>query len=484
MDFEFGFSRSRATPREDRPFRLLVLADLSGAAPRAPLATRKPIRIEVDQLDDRMEAIRPLARITIGEPPLEIEVSPRTMDDFHPDELYRTLPVFDELRKTRRRLSDPTTFAQAAAELQGFAAAPAAKPPASRPTDGGSFEQLLGGSPPTAAGGGALDALLRSAVAGCIVPAPDPRQPDMIASIDRAVTMRMRDVLHAPGFRRLEMAWRCLHMLLTSIETGDEVSIHVLDVSREELLASLAGRPDPLLNDAATAILKTATTGADALGWSLIVGGEVDATPDGAALASALGAMARAAGGHALLGGCASLASCPSFASAPDAMNWTQEWSDDARQAWDDLKASEPAHHVSILAPRFILRAPYAPGGEEIDSFSFAEFDAAPIVDLHERFAWAPSSVLGAIAIAAAFQQSGFPIDPATMAGRIDSLPVFTWKEQGEAHMLAAAEAYLSERAASALSQAGLTPVMSHRQFNAAEVWPLRSLAGTPVALT
>ena len=50
-----------------------------------------------------------------GEP---IEITFSELDDFHPDRLYRDLPLFQGLRELRSRLLKPDTFEAAARELR------------------------------------------------------------------------------------------------------------------------------------------------------------------------------------------------------------------------------------------------------------------------------------------------------------------------------------------------------------------------------
>ena len=74
------------------------------------------------------------------------------LEDFHPDELYQNLGLFQALRELRARLMDPTTLPQAAAELRHDALKPQqlAEPsagdsePALQEDESLMFERLLG----------------------------------------------------------------------------------------------------------------------------------------------------------------------------------------------------------------------------------------------------------------------------------------------------------------------------------------------------
>ena len=135
VGFEFRFSQPRKgdrAPRSDEsPLRMLVLGDLSGRDQRradttADLATRAVVSVDVDNFDRVLSSMAPRLQLPMGNStatPTTIEF--RQLDDFHPDRLYRDLPLFAALRETRLRLQDPATFAETAAKLRpGVAVAP------------------------------------------------------------------------------------------------------------------------------------------------------------------------------------------------------------------------------------------------------------------------------------------------------------------------------------------------------------------------
>ena len=104
--------------------RILLMGDWSGRSnrgllePGAGIADRPVVALDVDDFDDVMYRFSPRLELPLAEAasagtPVEF----RTLDDFHPDELYGKLELYGALRDTRRRLLDPATFAQAAAEV-------------------------------------------------------------------------------------------------------------------------------------------------------------------------------------------------------------------------------------------------------------------------------------------------------------------------------------------------------------------------------
>ena len=58
---------------------------------------------------------------------------------------------------------------------------------------------------------------------------------DKIDELDRDIAAGLNDVLHKPGFQKLEATWRGLHYLVFNTETSTRLKLRVLDVTEKEL---------------------------------------------------------------------------------------------------------------------------------------------------------------------------------------------------------------------------------------------------------
>ena len=94
------------------PFRIVLLGDFGGRAARQePRLLRDPILIDPDNFEQAMERLGTGLKFSAGGVPVSMRF--RDLDDFHPDRVYRTLPVFQSLRELRAELADPATFRSA-----------------------------------------------------------------------------------------------------------------------------------------------------------------------------------------------------------------------------------------------------------------------------------------------------------------------------------------------------------------------------------
>src|ERR1051325_7499866 len=65
-----------------------------------------------------------------------------------------------------------------------------------------------------------------------------------IAQIDHLISLQLNEVMHHPDFQRLEASGRGLRYLLNSSETGTQLKLKVLNVSKKELLRDLQRAPE------------------------------------------------------------------------------------------------------------------------------------------------------------------------------------------------------------------------------------------------
>src|SRR5687767_6992996 len=65
-----------------------------------------------------------------------------------------------------------------------------------------------------------------------------------IAQIDHLISLQLNEVMHHADFQKLEASWRGLRYLLNNTETGTQLKIKVLNVTKKELLRDLQRAPE------------------------------------------------------------------------------------------------------------------------------------------------------------------------------------------------------------------------------------------------
>ena len=471
----------------DTPFCIALLGDFSGRANHGivergrALASRRPIRVDRDNIDDVLGRIAPELRVTVGDTRTTIGFS--ELEDFHPDRLYVRLPAFRALRETRERAAAPVSIRETGRQVGRSGAGRAA------PTSGNLLDQILGDVPAPPGGASAAPAraepaqalqsdplteFVRRAVAPHVVPETTPAQPDRVEEVDTLVGNDLRAVLHHPEFQQLESAWRAVDFLVRRLETDVSLQVHLVDVSKAELAADLEA--EDITASGAYRLLVDASVGTPgALPWAMLIG-LYSFGPDenDVALLRRIAAVARAAGAPFVAAADSQLVGSSSFGNAPDPDDWDRS----ETPAWDALRRSAEARSIGLAAPRFLLRLPYGgPEGEPCDVPGFSELSRD---SGHEDYLWGNSAILVALLHGEAFVSEGW-----ALRARLDvlGLPLHLVRANGEVVAKPCAEGLLTGRAVDRMLDSGVMPVQSMKDGDAVRLARMQSIADPLAAL-
>jgi type VI secretion system protein ImpC len=499
MEFEFS-NRGNApgAKREHQPFNLLILGSfsgdaqvLSGNAPES-IANRRIIEVDLDNKEQLWPTFAP--QLSLQMKTASIDFSPRDIDDFHPDQLVRNLPVFGNLRDLRKRLQNPDSAQSALDEILASGAVieseVADEPQAAEQNEvtedsGEMFERLLGGASSSHAAPGAvpselrkLDSFIQDLVAPHIVHEADPRVDTAIDSVDLASSELMRSILHHPSFQALEGSWRSLFDLVSELELDENLHLYVCDARQEELLAGL---PDPgsSLQDSPLfqLLVERRRQAGDDTPFTVMVGDYYfGPEPGDVALLTALGAAAAMNGGAFLGAARPSMLGCNTVAEMADAKYWSSAEGDSS--LWQSLRTSAVADRLGLALPRVLARLPYGEATEEIDSFAFEEMPQRS----HEDYLWANPAYYCGRMLAESFTNRGWDMDSDDTLN-LGYLPAHNYTEDGESRLQPCAELLLSESTMVAILDQGLMPLISYRSQNTAVLGRFQSIASPAAAL-
>src|ERR1022692_2049972 len=488
MAYEVNFGtmrvgRSTAAAKKAGRFRIAVLGDFSARANSgkldtgAALAGRKPLRVDCDNLDATLKRFGVKLRLPLGAGGGVVELAVNSMDDLHPDQLYNNLPIFSELSGLRHRLKAPSTFAKAAKEVQAWSGVKVSLPHRPRmrssaiPVNGklGDFARLVGTSTAPAKSVLSVAEILKQVVGPWVVPSKDPRQDQLVATVDSALAATMRSVLHHPDFQSFEALWRSMDLLVRRLETDEQLQIVLYDVTAEEIAADLS-QADALENSGLFKLLVEQPALDVTQGpLAVVIGNYIfEQTPPHAEL---LGRIAKivAPTQTAFIAGVGTLCLETKPASLHPLI----------REAWDSLSEMPEAGYVGLVVPRFMLRAPYGERTDPIESFDFEEF--TPQAGLSGML-WGNSAVIAGLLLGATFTQQGAKMKPGSVL-TLGEMPFYFYTDaEGDETALPCTERMLSSRMAELVSKHRFMPMLSMKGRPEVRLGGFGSLTGGQLA--
>jgi type VI secretion system protein ImpC len=478
---------------EDPPFHGLVIGEFSGVG--AEKGNLKAHSIDRDDFEDVLRRIRPRVSIA-ADNDTGISIEFRELDDFHPDNLFKSLAVFDELRDLRRRLLQENTYRSAAKEVRGW-------------FDEGEGDKAIGAGQDVGAdvkgdevviegGGGLLDDVLgsrsRSATAykpkksahlkdfvkkvsePFVIRVDENEQAKLLEHIDRAAGNMMRAIVQDKGFKKLEANWRGLYFMCRRIETAADLKLFVVDIDKERFLSEL--KEGESEEKGIVEIWAHGVPENNNEPWAFVAG------------AFDFGLSIDDIAGLIRVSGIAGISNVPfvshvrpgmlgieSFAGNEDYRTWDTKSDTEEGKLWTALRASENADSIGLIVPRLMARLPYGVDTEPTEGFVFEEFDDE---FGHDDYLWMNPVFGFAVMLASSFRSNGWEI-----GGRYDldltGLPVHVFDDG----RTPSAEIDMTDGAMGVLLEQGLMAYAAFRDTDRVRLggvqsvkYPLKSLAG------
>ncbi|WP_226665417.1 type VI secretion system contractile sheath domain-containing protein [Microbulbifer aggregans] len=462
--------------------KVAILGDFSGRESRGicdpnSIGARPAYRVSKDNFSALFERLQVGLKLPVMEDILWL----LEFDDLHPDYLYQKVPLFKQFIELEKRLLTPAEFSAAASEIQQWCPEFARTEHASSEVSaaqsmldavltGAVYQDQYQSSP-----AGQIDRLIKDIVAPYIQQKADADQAMYLEAVTQAASEAMRKIMHHSDFRQLEASWRSLQLLLRRLDDHPALELHLVDISKQEILKDFAQAEGDLENSELFKCLVAREAVAGNGPFNLVIGDfYVTDEEQDLHLLIDLATIAEAAGSAVVLGGDNRLAGCSSLAGSLDPDDWYSPLSEAFSEGWTAVCGYSACEHVALAAPRFMLRLPFGAETARTDAFAFEELTP----DLgHQYYLWGNSAYLLGLSICSAFIETGRPVPVATAQFHdfplhVRNLPQGKW-------MTPCAEALLNDRAAACFQAVGISTLRSVQGRDEIYLPKLQSIAGT-----
>jgi type VI secretion system protein ImpC len=482
---QFGWLNTRpAHKANEQKFRIAVLGDFSARANSGAmetgegLANRKFLRANHENLDTLLARLNVQLQLPAGASGAVIPVPIRSMDDFHPDQLYTNVPLFEKLQSLRQKLLDPASFEKAAAAVRSLASDPSLGVSAQTSRSNSSqipraridsFADILKSDVRTSEPA-EIKTLLRDVVGSHVVPSMT-GQADFVAAVDKSLSELMSKLLHHPDFQSLESLWRSLDLLLHRVELDEGVEIVVYDVHAAEFAADIAAHDNLEQSGLYKWLVDEPSMDANQGPFSLILCNfQWEQIPPHADLLGRVAQIAAAAGAP--------------FVSCIDKSTLTKVAPEEMHplitHSWTALRSIPQASYLALVTPRYMLRHPYGKKSDPIDSFAFEEF--TPQSGL-KGMLWGNGAFLIGISLAQSFVNDGLKQMKLDSILTIDDLPFYYYNDAyGDQTALPCTERNVNVSAAQHVTAQGFIPLIALKGRQEVRIGGMHSIAGAPIS--
>jgi len=286
----------------------------------------------------------------------------------------------------------------------------------------------------------------------------------IIAEIDRKLSEQINLILHHEDFKALEGSWRGLHYLVNNTETGENLKIRIMNISKKDVSKTLrkykgtAWDQSPLFKKLYEE--EFGMPGGQPYGCLLGDYYFDHSAPD----VEMLGGIAQiSAAAHApfLTAAAPSLLNMETWQELSNPRDLAKIFGTPAYAAWKSLRESEDARYLGLTMPRVLARMPYGPKTNPVEDFAFEEDTAGAD---HNKYTWTNAAYAMATNVTRSFKLYGWcaRIRGAESGGMVEGLPVHSFPtDDGGVDMKCPTEIGITDRREKELADCGFMP-LSH----------------------
>lgn len=277
---------------------------------------------------------------------------------------------------------------------------------------------------------------------------------EMIAEIDRKLSLQLDAVLHNPTFQQFESAWRGLKFLVDRTNFRENIKVEILNVSKDNLLSDFEDSPEITK----AGLYKLAYTseygqfGGNPYG-AMIGNYHFGPGPQDVKLLQYVASVATMSHAPFISAAGPQFFGEESFEKLPNLKDLKSIFEGPQYIKWNSFRESEDSRSVGLTLPRFLLRLPYNQETNPVKSFNYGE----TVTDGHENYLWGNTAFTFATKLTDSFAKYRWCpniIGPAS-GGAVEDLPVHQFESMGALETKIPTEILISERREFELAEEG-----------------------------
>jgi type VI secretion system protein ImpC len=277
---------------------------------------------------------------------------------------------------------------------------------------------------------------------------------DMIAEIDKKLSLQVDSILHHRDFQKMESAWRGLKFLVDRTDFRENIKVELLNVTKEELLEDFEDSPE-IPKSGLYKTVYTAEYGQfGGKPYSAMVANfDFGPGPQDVKLLQNVASVAAMAHAPFIAAAGPSFFGLDSFEGLPQLKDLKSIFEGPQYIKWQSFRESEDARYVALTLPRFVLRLPYGAETSPVKAFDYEESVSAS----HEDYLWGNTAFTFASRLTDSFAKYRWcaNIIGPMGGGAVEDLLLHQYEAMGSIQTKIPTEVLISERREYELAEEG-----------------------------
>jgi type VI secretion system protein ImpC len=282
-----------------------------------------------------------------------------------------------------------------------------------------------------------------------------------IAQIDHLLSIQLNEIMHHASFQKLEGSWRGLKHLMDHSETGTQLKIRVLNVTKKELLRDIEKAPE---FDQSALFKKVYEEEYGVFGGApfgaLIGDYEFGKHPEDLALLEGISHVAAQAHAPFVSAAAPDLLNLESFTQLDAPRDLAKIFDSTEYAKWKSFRQGEDSRYVALCLPRTLSRLPYGKETKPIDEFSYEEHvDGTD----HSKYLWMNAAYSLGTRMTNSFSQFGMCVAMRGVegGGLVEGLPTHNfYTDEGDIALKCPTEIPITDRREKELADLGFVPLV------------------------
>lgn len=292
-----------------------------------------------------------------------------------------------------------------------------------------------------------------------------------IAAIDSALSSQLAAVMHNDKFQKLEGSWRGLNHLVMNSETGSQLKIRMMNLTKNELGKDLEKAVEFDQSQIFKKIYESEFGTAGGQPYAALIGDyEFSSHPDDISMLSKMSNVAAAGFCPFISAAAPEMFGFDSYTELSKPRDLEKVFDSAEYIPWRSFRDSDDSRFVTLAMPRVLARLPYGKATKPVEAFNYEEVgvgaDGRHVATDHNDYCWMNAAYALGTTLTKAYAEYGWctSIRGAEGGGKVEGLPSHTFvSDDGDVDQKCPTEIGITDRREAELSKLGFLPLCHYK---------------------